>query len=119
MKKYLIIAVLMAASLGASSQVPDTIPSIRDLAATNRALQDHSRAVGTSVAMVGIGVTIEALGLITLYNAETQQSVKAGKIILVTGAIVALTSIIPVSLNRVKLDGRGLVIELDTPKKKR
>lgn len=119
MKKYIIIAVLMAAAIGASAQMPDTIPSIRDLAATNRALQEHSRAVGTSVAMVGIGATIDVLGVVTLMKVGSPQSEKIGKAAIFVGSALALASVIPVSLNRVKLDGRGLVIELDNPKKKR
>lgn len=123
MKKYLVIAALMAAALWASAQMPDTIPSIRDLAATNRALQEHSRAVGTSVAMVAIGTAISGLGIYTLTNngdvAISESRRKAARMAIVGGALLSVASIIPVSINGIHLDSRGLVVDLPSGKKKR
>lgn len=122
MKKILLVAALLAATIGASAQSSDTIVSLHDLAATNMHLQQYERAVGTSVAMVGIGTSIACLGIYTLTNNGqfdiSENRRKAARMAIVGGALLSVASIIPVSVKGIHLDSRGLVVDIPDSSRK-
>lgn len=122
MKKILLFAALaIAATLNA--QQADTLVSLQQIAATNLHVQKFEKAVGTSVTMAGIGIAVSTLGIYTLVGngqeAVSSSRAKFAKMAVIGGAVLAVASIVPVSVNGIKLDHRGLVIDLPDGSKKK
>lgn len=135
MMKIIILAAIIAASIGAKAQATDTTAvMIRQLAMTNQklaamntSLHKHSTmsVAGTSIIFIGGLVsffearkTTEQTPQITVVGSQpatsaTEKGFSFGAAIITAGALLYLSSYIPLIRNRVHLDNRGLVVDLD------
>lgn len=139
MKRILLMAALLAAALGARAQQQDTTSiMLQHLARTNYnvqhindALRTHSTMAVSSVALGGFAafcfarmakydpnVEVDAVWVgnrhKTIYPARWHDEWKVGGIVAASvSGVLFLCSYIPIWTQKVKLNERGLVIELD------
>lgn len=130
MKKIVIIAALIAASIGANAQhVTDTLVSLKDLKNVsseimelNTSLKRHARMATTGIAVTTIG----AVGYVFAKRDEAQQQVEHNSdksflcgVVSLGGAMLFAASYIPILNHKIQVDGRGIVIPIGKKDKRK
>lgn len=124
MKKILLLAAFAAIALvGRAQQVADSA-MLRELARTNAELARVSRQLNTHAMLVGIGGAVQTVGGLMMVSAfsnpDTEGRARIGAAMFAIGSVAVAASFIPLAGSKpVRLDGRGLVVDLPTGKQGR
>lgn len=127
MKKLFLTAAMVAATVCATAQRQSDTLLLREIQRTNAELARVNKGLNTHAALVGVGGGLMIAGsLCTLQgNSKTELGdpsgkglAKVGMWVTATGMAFVAASFIPLP-ERVKIDERGLVIDIDKPKKRK
>lgn len=129
MKKIVIVAALILAALTMRAQQPTDSVSVmlRHLANTNREIVSLNRAYNIHAAMIGIGGATMLAGTIMSYmgakyveggDPTGANLTKSGAVASIFGLAFIAASFLPMP-NGVALDERGLVVNIDTGKRRK
>lgn len=123
MKKLLLLAAVMVTSLVCMAQQPTDSISVmfKHLQNSNAEIVRLNDNIKTHANMVGAGGALMLMGTICTVKGSSDledghpggaRLVKAGAWLSVAGLAVIAASIVPITKNKVKLDERGLIVDL-------
>lgn len=117
MKKLIVIAALIAASLPLIAQSP--FDSIADqIARTNAELVRINKANNIQTGLIAAGSAFHLAGFVALTTAETNTEIRTATGLFLVGTVLTASSLLAMPKS-VKLDGRGLVVSLPERKPKK